>query len=194
MNNENTIDITTQSQKILNAALKCISEKGYASVSLRNIADEAGVVLSQLHYYYKNKEGLFIEIVKTLSNQYLNEIEDKLQKSKTQPQRISCLIEYFQEMLRKKPELFKMLFDLTSMSIWAASLKEILNDLFKSMAGLIEKYIIKEDSENEKFKQYSAIELSRMMLGTLFGTSIQVILAPEKEDLIDSLSTLKLIF
>ena len=146
----------------------------------------------QLNYYYKNKEGLFIEIVKTLARQYLNEIEDNLKKGKSEKERITYLIKYFQEMLRKNPELFKLLFDLTSMALWSASLKELLNDLFNSLAGLIEKYIINDFSDKEKFK--SPIILSRMMLGTLFGTSIQVILANEKEDMIDSLSTLKVLF
>jgi AcrR family transcriptional regulator len=188
----NELENMNQAQKILNAAFKCISARGYANVSLRDIADEAGVVLSQLNYYYKNKEGLFIEIVKTLAQQYLNEIEDNLKKGKSEKERITYLIKYFQEMLRKNPELFKLLFDLTSMALWSASLKELLNDLFNSLAGLIEKYIINDFSDKEKFK--SPIILSRMMLGTLFGTSIQVILANEKEDMIDSLSTLKVLF
>lgn len=188
----NELENMNQAQKILNAAFKCISARGYANVSLRDIADEAGVVLSQLNYYYKNKEGLFIEIVKTLARQYLNEIEDNLKKGKSEKERITYLIKYFQEMLRKNPELFKLLFDLTSMALWLASLKELLNDLFNSLAGLIEKYIINDFSDKEKFK--SPIILSRMMLGTLFGTSIQVILANEKEDMIDSLSTLKVLF
>jgi len=188
----NELENMNQTQKILNAAFKCISARGYANVSLRDIADEAGVVLSQLNYYYKNKEGLFIEIVKTLARQYLNEIEDNLKKGKSEKERITYLIKYFQEMLRKNPELFKLLFDLTSMALWSASLKELLNDLFNSLAGLIEKYIINDFSDKEKFK--SPIILSRMMLGTLFGTSIQVILANEKEDMIDSLSTLKVLF
>ncbi|MDF2986556.1 MAG: transcriptional regulator [Eubacterium sp.] len=184
----------SQAQKILNAAFKCISERGYANVSLRDIADEAGVVLSQLNYYFKNKEGLFKEIVKTLARQYLHEIEENIKKGKCEKERISCLIEYFQEMLRKKPELFKLLFDLTSMSLWSESLKELLNDLFNSVAGLIEKYIINDFSNNEKYKYNSPITLSRMMLGTLFGSSIQVMLAHGKEDMIDSLSTLEVLF
>jgi AcrR family transcriptional regulator len=190
----NELENMNQAQKILNAAFKCISAKGYANVSLRDVADEAGVVLSQLNYYYKNKEGLFTEIVKTLAQQYLNEIEDNLKKGKSEKERIACLIEYFQGMLRKNPELFKLLFDLTSMALWSTSLKELLNDLFNSLAGLIEKYIISDFFNKEKFKYQSSITLSRMMLGTLFGTSIQVMLANGKEDMIDSLSTLKILF
>ena len=183
-----------QAQKILNAAFKCISERGYANVSLRDIADEAGVVLSQLNYYYKNKEGLFTEIIKKLAQQYLNEIEDNLKKGKSEKERIAGLIRYFQEVLRKKPELFKLLFDLTSMALWSASLKELLNNLFKSVAGLIKKYIMIDFSGREKFKHTSTITLSRMILGTLFGTSVQVMLANGKEDMIDSLSGLKILF
>ena len=183
-----------QAQKILNAAFKCISERGYANVSLRDIAEEAGVVLSQLNYYYKNKEGLFTEIIKKLAQQYLNEIEENLKKGKSEKERIAGLIRYFQEVLRKKPELFKLLFDLTSMALWSASLKELLNNLFKSVAGLIEKYIMIDFSGREKFKHTSTITLSRMILGTLFGTSVQVMLANGKEDMIDSLSGLKILF
>jgi len=181
-----------QAQKILNAAFKCISVRGYANVSLRDIADEAGVVLSQLNYYYKNKEGLFTKIVKTLSQQYLNEIENNLKKGKSEKERITCLIEYFQKVLRKTPEFFKLLFDLTSMALWSTSLKELQNDLFNSLANLIEKYIINDFPNKEKYK--SSKTLSRMILGTLFGTSMQVILSNENEEMIDSLSTLEILF
>ncbi|MGB4439901.1 MAG: TetR/AcrR family transcriptional regulator [Sedimentibacter sp.] len=191
---DNKLENLNQSQKILNAAFKCISERGYASVSLRDIADEAGVVLSQLNYYYKNKEGLFTEIIKTLTQQYLNEIEDNLKKGDTEKEKMMHLIEYFQEMLKEKPELFKLLFDLTSMALWSESFKELLNDLFNNVVNLIETYIINDFSDERILKYKSPVTLSRMMLGTLFGMSIQVILANGEEDMIDSLSSLKALF
>ncbi|AOT69382.1 TetR/AcrR family transcriptional regulator [Geosporobacter ferrireducens] len=184
----------TQSQRILKAALKCIGSKGYANVSLRDIADEADVVLSQLNYYYKNKEGLFSEIIKTLTQQYLSEVEENLKKGKSGKERLNFLVEYFQEMLRTKPELFTLLFDLTSMSLWSETLKELQNGLFNSIVALIEEYITSEFAGKEEFKFVSPMMLSRLMLGTLFGTSIQVMLANEKEDMIRSLSTLKVLF
>lgn len=179
-----------QAQKILNAAFKCISARGYANVSLRNIADEAGVVLSQLNYYYKNKEGLFIEIVRMLSQKYLYEIESNLKKGKSKKEGISFLIKYFQEMLRQNTELFKIFFDLTSMALWSSALKELVDDLFHRLAELIEKYIVRKFSEQEKFQNNSTTALARIMLGTLFGTSIQVLLSGGNEDMIDSLSAM----
>ncbi|WP_291632850.1 TetR/AcrR family transcriptional regulator [Clostridium sp.] len=192
MNNE--FENVSQPERILNAAFICISSKGYANVSLRDIAGEAGVVLSQLNYYYKNKEGLFTEVIKMLAGQYLSEIEENLKNGQSENEKISCLIKYFQGMLRNNPNLFKILFDLTSMALWSVPLKELVNNLFNSLSSLIEKYIVNNHSNKEKFKSYSSKALSKMVLGTLFGTSIQIILAHGEEDMFDSLSASQVIF
>ena len=124
----------------------------------------------------------------------MNEIEDNLKKGDTEKEKMMHLIEYFQEMLKEKPELFKLLFDLTSMALWSESFKELLNDLFNNVVNLIETYIINDFSDERILKYKSPVTLSRMMLGTLFGMSIQVILANGEEDMIDSLSSLKALF
>lgn len=73
------IEKENTSDKILMTAFECLSAKGYANVSMRNIADEAGVALSQLAYHYKNKETLFTAVINMMMDQYLNEIETTLQ-------------------------------------------------------------------------------------------------------------------
>ncbi|WP_446899302.1 TetR/AcrR family transcriptional regulator [Clostridium sp. LBM24168] len=187
------IENINQSERILNAAFKCISTKGYANVSSRDIAKEAGVALSQLNYYYKNKEGLFKKVVEMLSKKYFDEIEDNLKKGTTGSESSLYLIKYFKEMLSNKPELFRILFDLASMSLWSEPLKKLLKNLFEGLAKLIEKYVVNNSANNEKLKTCSSLSLSRLMLGTLLGTSIQVMLTDEKEDCLNALSTLKLI-
>lgn len=184
---------TNQAERILDAAFKCISTKGYANVSLRDIANEAGVVLSQLNYYYKNKEGLFKKVVEMLSEKYFSEIEDNLKKGTTASESSVYLIKYFKEVLYNKPELFKILFDLTSMALWSESLKKLLKELFDGLTKLIEKYIINNPANSEKLKTYSPTSSSKLILGTLLGTSIQVMLTDEKEDYLNALATLKLI-
>ena len=78
-------------------------------MSMRDIADEAGVALSQLNYYYKNKEGLFTEVVKMMMHQYLHEVEEKLKSTKNTKEKIASLVKYFNELIRKNPELLRLL-------------------------------------------------------------------------------------
>lgn len=46
-------------QKIKEAAAKLFTKKGYAATKTRDIAEEAGINLSLLNYYYRSKEKLF---------------------------------------------------------------------------------------------------------------------------------------
>ena len=51
-------DETTE-DKILEAANKIFTEKGYAEARVRDIAEQAGVNLALINYYYRSKENLF---------------------------------------------------------------------------------------------------------------------------------------
>lgn len=188
------VDMKSQSQKILLAAYKCISAKGYANVSLRDISIEAGVVLSQISYYYGNKEGLFKEVIKMLIQKYLQEVEDCLQKGATAKEKISSLINYFQEMLSKRPEVFRLLYDFTSLAIWSPSFGELLRNLFKDLANLIEKRVLRDGDIKESLKAYPPDFLARMLFGAMFGTAIQVILDPEEKNLPEALSSILVMF
>lgn len=86
-----------QSEVILSAAYNCIATQGCANTSLWDIAESAGVVLSQLNYYYKNKEGLFIEVIKMMINKYRAEVESRIQLDETAIERMISLIHSHQE-------------------------------------------------------------------------------------------------
>src|SRR5213592_1068661 len=47
---------------IIEAARRRLLADGYAGLSTRKVADEAGVPLSQLHYYFGSKGGLILAL------------------------------------------------------------------------------------------------------------------------------------
>ena len=51
-------ELTTE-QKIVEAARKIFTQKGYAATKTRDIAEEAGINLALLNYYFGSKENLF---------------------------------------------------------------------------------------------------------------------------------------
>lgn len=178
-----------QGERILKAATKCIMHNGYAQVSLRDIAKEADVVLSQVNYYYKNKEGLFIEVIKNLSKRYLIEIEECLKVGKSSKEKLLDLSNYFKENIKNKPEVIKLLFDFINMSIWSKNFSGQLNSLFKEISELIEKYVVDEKIfKSINMKKYSQSSFARMILGVFLGTSMQIILDPEKDEIFEALN------
>lgn len=50
-------------ERIMEAARKIFSDKGYAGTRTRDIAEEAGINLALVNYYYRSKDKLFYEIM-----------------------------------------------------------------------------------------------------------------------------------
>lgn len=51
-------------QKLLDAAAELFNSKGYAATTVREIVKTAGVTKPVLYYYFKNKEGIFLELMR----------------------------------------------------------------------------------------------------------------------------------
>ncbi len=55
-------------ERILEAATKVFTEKGYEATRTRDIAQEANINIASLHYYYRSKEKLFELVVRRAMN------------------------------------------------------------------------------------------------------------------------------
>ncbi len=52
-------------EELMRSALKMFTQRGYAATSVRELVKEAGVTKPALYYYFGNKEGLFLELMRT---------------------------------------------------------------------------------------------------------------------------------
>jgi TetR/AcrR family transcriptional regulator len=75
---ESTVSISTPlipidrhvRERLLTSAARMFARKGYAATTVREIVTEAGVTKPVLYYYFRNKEGLYAEILHTASVRY----------------------------------------------------------------------------------------------------------------------------
>jgi AcrR family transcriptional regulator len=59
-------------EALLEAAKQVLRERGYAALSTREVAAEAGVPLSQIHYHFGSKQGLVLALFEYLDAQLLD--------------------------------------------------------------------------------------------------------------------------
>jgi AcrR family transcriptional regulator len=174
-------DKTGPSEKILNTAFECLSTRGYAAVTMRNIADEAGVALGQVTYYYKSKENLFLEVINMMIHQYLSEIEQKLESATGKKQKFNALMAFFKELLQDNPSLFRLFIDFTAQALWIPSFREKVNSLFERLAEIIEKNLMLNADKSSWKSDYSPRSVAKLILGALYGTSIQLMLSSDSD-------------
>lgn len=144
-------DVNTE-EIIFNTAYNLLAQKGYANVSTREIALEAGVALSQLNYYFKSKENLFLKIIALAVDKIVSELKEVFAKGTSRRENFVLMIEYFKQKIRNDPDLMKLLLDFTVQAMWVKRIRICVYGLFRELNLLVQKYIIKDDIKQKMFK------------------------------------------
>lgn len=125
-------ELTTE-EKILLSASKVFTEKGFAGTRTRDIAEEAGINLALLNYYFRSKEKLFEQVMKVKMVLLFGQIVPILTNEKTTlDEKIDLVSEKYFEILSKNPNL--PLFVLSEMQKKNSEVKSIIpvNKIFKN--------------------------------------------------------------
>jgi len=93
-------------EKIKEAARKLFTQKGFAAVRTRDIAEEAGINLALLNYYFRSKQKLFDIIMLENFRKFLHIISDRvLDEGLTTEQKIEKVVEVYIDVLIANPDL-----------------------------------------------------------------------------------------
>ncbi len=68
-------------QQLIEATIKCISERGIGSTTLGDVAREAGLSQGIVNLHFESKENLFNETLRYLAEEYKSLFEKTLEKS-----------------------------------------------------------------------------------------------------------------
>ena len=98
-----------QNEKILLAATKVFSDKGYAGTEMQKVADKAGVAKGTLYLYFKSKKDLFFAVLDRfmllLREKIHEELLNVLDPIEHFRLNIICILNFFD----KYPELIELL-------------------------------------------------------------------------------------
>lgn len=99
------VDVSTE-QKIRTAASTVFTKKGYAATRTRDIAEEAGINLALLNYYFRSKEKLFELIMMEKLTSFFGIIVPVLNDTGLSlDQKIVSVSERYSSMLIEHPDL-----------------------------------------------------------------------------------------
>ena len=111
--------------KILLAASKVFTEKGFSGTRTRDIAEEAGINLALLNYYFRTKEKLFEQVMKVKVVLLFGQIIPIVTNEKTSlEEKIDLASEKYFDILTKNPNL--PLFVLSEIQKKTSDIKSIL--------------------------------------------------------------------
>lgn len=120
-------------QKIIEAADKIFTQKGYAAARTRDIAEEAGINLALLNYYFRSKKKLFELVMAEKLSQFLSVLlpivdDEKLDLDK----KLEILTESYFKLLTENPQLPIFIINEIQTNPDEYQIKTLINEILKN--------------------------------------------------------------
>jgi AcrR family transcriptional regulator len=91
-------------KNILKVARKHFVQKGFAATRTQEIADEVGVNKALVHYYFRTKEKLYLEIVKQVLDSMVPRVARAMSTEGDFWERVEAVVETYTSVLIKEPD------------------------------------------------------------------------------------------
>ena len=158
--------------QILTTAEKLFANKGFDGTSIRDIAEEAGVNIDMISYYFGSKEKLMETIFKDRTNQIRLRLESLIKNETLTPfEKIWMMVdEYVDKVMQKQP--FNKIMYVEQMLGKNTETLALIRELKRQNAELFEK-IIKDGQRKKIFKKnIDVVLLINVMAGIIMQSII----------------------
>ena len=138
-------------ERIKEATFKLLAEKGYTNLTMRDIAKRAGTAVGQLTYHYKKKDTLILSVIEDVANACIEELKRRMKESTN---KLKAVIDFFDDVYEKEPDMEKVLVDFMAESMWDESIKEKFRNFIEKITILVEEVYLsyKYSFEEAKMK------------------------------------------
>ena len=153
-------DISTE-EKILNAAKQVFENKGMSGARMQEIADEAKINKSLLHYYYRSKQLLFEAVFKAAFNKIAPQINTILNSDLSIFEKITSFSNNYTSFMIKHPYLPN--FILQELNRNPDFVKELISS--KTFPNM--KYFLNQISDAVKKGEIRSIEAEQLFINIL---------------------------
>ena len=95
-------------QRIRDAAIALVSERGVAATSVGEICERAGVAKTALYWHFGSKEGLLADLMQEVGTHWIEAIQKQVYLEGDPFQRVERLVGGWRQILEAEPQLIRL--------------------------------------------------------------------------------------
>jgi AcrR family transcriptional regulator len=106
--NIRTSEVSGTKTQILQNAEQLFAQRGYDSVSMREIAEACDITKANIYYYFKDKESLYLQVLESDMLEMIEALQRAARRAGTARDKIARIAETFVHLLHSKRTLIQM--------------------------------------------------------------------------------------
>lgn len=176
MSERNKSDIINlRRNQLIRAAYKVVGQKGYYDFTIRDIAREANLSTGLVHYYFKNKEDLLLNLLKEINRNMLLILNRSIGTAEDPREKLAIFMKQAFDLVENEKDYFYIVIDFWTQVNKNDRMKRANIKLFKSYRDEIAK-ILKEGIDRGVFVKMDVNYTSAVIISIIQGLIIQFVI------------------
>jgi TetR/AcrR family transcriptional regulator, fatty acid metabolism regulator protein len=167
--------INLRRNQLTRAAYKIVGQKGYYDFTVRDIAREAGLSTGLVHYYFKNKEDLLLNLLKEINKNMLVILIRSISKADDPREKLTIFMTQAFDLVENEKDYFYIIIDFWTQVNKNDRMKRANIKLFKSYRDEISK-ILNEGIERGVFMKMDVDYTAAVIISIIQGLIIQYVI------------------
>jgi len=169
-------------EQVIEAARKCIVDKGVANLSVKDIALAAGVSTGIIYHYFKNKEDVLLRVLRESFRKSYDQVMATVEPIKPPGEKLFKYIENLNQVPRDNPDFFVLLLNYLGQAKSHEPVQEIVRGFIRNVASYVEDLVALGVAE-DVFARDKADHLPEMIVALGLGLGIMWTIEPGLFDL-----------
>jgi len=165
-------------ERIIAAAYRVLSEKGYDKASTKEIASSAGVAQGLINYYFPSKDQLFAEVFRRETRNYCEAFKPLLPSERQESltsEAIAKLLELPKSRALQEPDWFRLRYELFAIGLR----NENAADTLKETLEIKRKYITDSIESISGFPRAQCETIAALLYSAIEGLGLQKVADPD---------------
>jgi AcrR family transcriptional regulator len=167
-------------ERLLDAAIELMAERGYSASSVEALCGRAGVAKTALYWHFDSKEGLLAAALERVANAWIEEIQKSVYLARDPAQRLERAFEGLRRMVEARPQILRLLIAVANERAEVApETRERLRSVFRRAEAALVQGI--EDALGRRLPDLDLV--AHTTIGLVQAASFRFLLDPEETDL-----------
>lgn len=170
-----------KAQRIIDAMRKSVAKRGAAGSTFEHVARDAGVSRGLLHYYFKTKEQLLVEVVRRDAEFRVARLDEPLGRAETVDDVIEVLVASLTDLIETDPGFFSLLYELFSAGQRNPDIQHEVGQLFDRTRSHVAEILEAKEREGVIRLRYDAEAIVAYLFAVGDGFALQALSDPSRK-------------
>lgn len=178
-------------EQVIVAAKNCIISKGLSNLSMKDIAEEAGISTGIIYHYFKSKEDLLMQVLKVSFRRSHEKVMETVEPLQNPEDKLMKHLENINVVSKENPEYMAVFLNYLGEANHNPQIRKIINKFFNNLVEYTQQYLGDVSNKGTQLKNLPVMIIAMGIgLGTMWTMNNQLYDMDEMElnfkDLISS--------